>query len=65
MEFDAPVGYQEPKVQKKAEDPVVDETMYTMDTQNFTAFSGEGNRLDGKKKKIEKVETNSIPKVNY
>lgn len=34
-----------------------------MDTQNFVAFSGEGSRLDGKKKKIEKIETNVIPMV--
>lgn len=64
VEFAAPVGYQEPQRQPKPEDLTEDEPMHHIDTQNFFPFSGEGNRLDGKKKKVEKADTNHIAK-NY
>ncbi len=64
VEFAAPVGYQEPQRQPRPEEPSEDEPMHHVDTQNFFPFSGEGNRLDGKKKKIEKSDTNHVVKVN-
>lgn len=61
VEFDTPVGYQEPKrVMKKSEDDEDAEAKEHLqnhyDTSTFMAFSGEGNRLDGKKKKCDKPE---------
>lgn len=50
MEFAAPVDYVEPGSYKKEEDMQVDEEEFHEPT-GFVAFRGEGNRLDGKKKK--------------
>ena len=64
VEFAAPVGYQEPQRQKKSKEPEDDaESISHYESLNFIAFSGEGTRLDGKKKKIEKVETNNVSHV--
>ncbi|XP_055326957.1 ubiquitin fusion degradation protein 1 homolog [Sitodiplosis mosellana] len=60
VEFDTPVGYQEPKrifKKKDDEDAEANEHMQNhYDNSQFIAFSGEGNRLDGKKKKCDKPE---------
>lgn len=66
VEFDTPVGYQEPdRVRKVSEADQDDETKQQIlyDTQSFVAFSGEGNRLDGKKKKCDKPEAPQAPRV--
>jgi len=54
VDFAAPVGYQEPERPKKLgveemdfQQPVVDE-----EPQGFKAFSGSGNRIDGKSKNL-------------
>lgn len=53
VEFEAPVGYQEPKHEKKtaAEEMMVDPADLMPVPTGFMAFKGSGNRLDGKKKK--------------
>jgi len=53
VEFAAPVGYQEPKHEKKpaAEEMMVDPADLMPEPTGFIAFKGSGNRLDGKKKK--------------
>lgn len=58
VDFAPPVGYLENHIQKENKAPEEDEDveMYA-EPSGFVAFSGEGNRLDGKKKKIEKQET--------
>ncbi|CAG2065961.1 unnamed protein product [Timema podura] len=50
VEFAPPVGYKEPKPIKKSEEEPNQEDL-SLDPLEFVAFKGEGNRLDGKKKK--------------
>lgn len=51
VEFAPPVGYKEPqKVERKPENEV-DPADLMPEPTGFIAFKGEGNRLDGKKKK--------------
>lgn len=76
VDFAPPVGYQEPKVQKKMEEEDVEADccpdMSDLDLA-FKAFSGAGNRLDGKQKGTEVVKDNTameppkrgIPNYNY
>lgn len=58
MEFAPPVGYKEDEhIHRSGEDGAgvgMDEDPATMmpEPAGFIAFSGEGNRLDGKKKKL-------------
>ncbi|XP_030631005.1 ubiquitin recognition factor in ER-associated degradation protein 1 isoform X2 [Chanos chanos] len=56
VDFDAPLGYKEPERHSQHhEEPTEEETdpaNYEMDV-GFRAFTGSGNRLDGKKKGIE------------
>ncbi|XP_018973387.2 ubiquitin recognition factor in ER-associated degradation protein 1 [Cyprinus carpio] len=56
VDFDAPLGYKEPeRHMQHPEEPTEEETdpsNYDMDI-GFRAFTGSGNRLDGKKKGIE------------
>lgn len=56
MEFDPPVGYKEEnhKTRRKDSAENMDEDPAAMmpEQSGFIAFSGEGNRLDGKKKKL-------------
>lgn len=56
VDFDAPLGYKEPeRHMQHPEEPTEEETdpsNYEMD-MGFRAFTGSGNRLDGKKKGIE------------
>lgn len=66
VEFDSPVGYQEPKryrkvSEKNGEDDEEPQVHY--DTQSFVAFTGEGTRLDGKKKKIDQQEQTQPARV--
>lgn len=52
MEFAPPVGYKEPdNRQRRQEEMAVDPADLMPEPQGFVAFKGEGNRLDGKKKK--------------
>ena len=67
VEFAAPVGYQEPeRVGKKKEDEEDAEVNHAShyESLSFRAFSGEGNRLDGKKKKCDNLDTPAIPTVS-
>uniref|UniRef100_A0A2K5JS90 Ubiquitin fusion degradation protein 1 homolog n=1 Tax=Colobus angolensis palliatus TaxID=336983 RepID=A0A2K5JS90_COLAP len=55
MDFDAPLGYKEPERQVQHEKPTegdADHSSYAGEL-GFRAFSGSGNRLDGKKKGVE------------
>lgn len=66
VEFDTPVGYQEPKrIRKESEvnGGNEEEPQIHYDTQSFVAFSGEGSRLDGKKKKIDQQEQTQPTRV--
>lgn len=66
VEFAAPVGYQEPqRVKRRDEDEeeTVNHQQNHYEATNFVTFSGEGNRLDGKKKKCDKIETAQAPVV--
>ncbi|XP_046385217.1 ubiquitin recognition factor in ER-associated degradation protein 1-like [Ischnura elegans] len=67
VEFAPPVGYQEPQpVQDKVEDMSVDPVDLMPQHSGFVAFHGEGNRLDGKKKKKTSVDCEPVvPKVPY
>lgn len=64
VEFDTPVGYQEPqRIPKHSEDDDAEaneDLQNHYDTNTFIAFSGEGNRLDGKKKKCDKAEPATV-----
>uniref|UniRef100_A0A4W5R518 Ubiquitin recognition factor in ER associated degradation 1 n=1 Tax=Hucho hucho TaxID=62062 RepID=A0A4W5R518_9TELE len=57
VDFDAPLGYKEPERRYKApEEPTEEEgdpSTWTDMDMRFRAFTGSGNRLDGKKKGIE------------
>ncbi|XP_041348877.1 ubiquitin recognition factor in ER-associated degradation protein 1-like [Gigantopelta aegis] len=77
VDFAPPVGYQEPKRQRPhdASDLETDSAMALDDEDNtdFRAFSGQGNRLDGKKKGTDaqssvadgSVQKRGIPNYNY
>ncbi|XP_039580238.1 ubiquitin recognition factor in ER-associated degradation protein 1 isoform X1 [Passer montanus] len=55
VDFDAPLGYKEPErsaQHEEAADVEADHSGYVSDV-GFRAFSGSGNRLDGKKKGVE------------
>lgn len=56
MEFAPPVGYKEeryvPRGESGAEGMDEDPAGMMPEPSGFVAFSGEGNRLDGKKKKL-------------
>lgn len=68
VEFDTPVGYQEPqrptRNRNEDEDAETNEHQNHYDTDTFFAFSGEGNRLDGKKKKCDKPEPPAAARVS-
>ncbi|XP_043924714.1 ubiquitin recognition factor in ER-associated degradation protein 1 [Protopterus annectens] len=55
VDFDAPLGYKEPERLPHSEDSSELETDHSdyVPDKGFRAFSGSGNRLDGKKKGIE------------
>ncbi|CAB1322102.1 unnamed protein product [Coregonus sp. 'balchen'] len=57
VDFDAPLGYKEPeRCYKAPEEPTEEEgdpSTWTDMDMRFRAFTGSGNRLDGKKKGIE------------
>lgn len=58
VDFEAPVGYQEPERKPKTEDHEsaenVAKDVHMMDlSKAFSAFSGQGNRLDGKAPKLD------------
>lgn len=62
VDFAPPIGYTEPqKVQKKEEDAMIDPADLMPEPSGFVAFNGLGNRLDGKRKKKDTVETESTP----
>lgn len=66
VEFDTPVGYQEPvryRKESEAHGENEEEPQVHYDTQSFVAFTGEGTRLDGKKKKHDKAEQTEPARV--
>jgi len=56
VEFEAPPGYEEPKVFKpqpmEEDEPELDISQMLPEDTGFIAFAGSGNRLDGKKKRL-------------
>jgi len=50
VDFDAPVGYVEPEITRPQKKDEQEEELTDETNNQFIAFSGEGNRLDGKKK---------------
>ncbi|XP_011506215.1 PREDICTED: ubiquitin fusion degradation protein 1 homolog [Ceratosolen solmsi marchali] len=74
VEFAPPVGYKEPVKYVKPDESVVDPVDLMPEPTGFVAFKGQGNRLDGKKRKesgqidtlLEKpVYIRGIPDYNY
>jgi ubiquitin fusion degradation protein 1 len=74
VEFAPPVGYKEPVKTVKPDENVVDPVDLMPEPIGFVAFKGQGNRLDGKKRKesgpvdtlLEKpVYIRGIPDYNY
>lgn len=65
VDFAAPVGYTEPVRQRKQdlEPMAVDPSDLMTEASGFSAFSGSGNRLDGKKKKDSSMEPIDTKKV--
>lgn len=66
VEFEAPVGYQEPQRPVPKSEPQADEPMHEqhhVDSQAFVPFAGAGNRLDGKKKRVDKGEAPPVNRV--
>uniref|UniRef100_T1GR57 Ubiquitin fusion degradation protein 1 homolog n=1 Tax=Megaselia scalaris TaxID=36166 RepID=T1GR57_MEGSC len=59
VEFEAPVGYQEPTRMKSQEQPAEEPVEYV---QEEVPFAGEGNRLDGKKKKDSQLTPQNVVK---
>ncbi|XP_023288378.1 ubiquitin fusion degradation protein 1 homolog isoform X2 [Orussus abietinus] len=51
VEFAPPVGYKEPEKEVKTEDDAVDPTELMPAPAGFVPFKGQGNRLNGKKRK--------------
>lgn len=51
VEFAAPVGYKEPERPVKNNEEIMDPVDMMPDPIGFIAFKGQGNRLDGKKRK--------------
>ncbi|XP_067008852.2 ubiquitin recognition factor in ER-associated degradation protein 1 [Anabrus simplex] len=66
VEFAPPVGYKEPERTPKAEEAMnVDPTDLIPEPQGFVAFKGEGNRLDGKKRKDTSTAPVPLQKMTY
>lgn len=66
VEFAPPVGYKEPeRVPKADEEMAVDPSELMPELKGFIPFMGEGNRLDGKKRKESAVSENSANKLVY
>lgn len=66
MEFAPPVGYKEPEQVKKAdEEMAIDPADLMPEPSGFVAFSGHGNRLDGKRRKDSSSSESAPPKPTY
>nr|QBH74173.1 ubiquitin fusion degradaton protein [Orthoderella ornata] len=66
VEFAPPVGYKEPERQQKPEEQMsVDPAELMPEPSGFVAFRGQGNRLDGKKKKDASSSSDAPIKVAY
>ncbi|XP_069698965.1 ubiquitin recognition factor in ER-associated degradation protein 1 [Periplaneta americana] len=66
VEFAPPVGYKEPeRVKRSEEEMAVDPAELMPEPTGFVAFRGEGNRLDGKKKKEAPANNKTTVKVPY
>lgn len=67
VEFEAPVGYQEPQRPAAKREPDADEPMHEhhqhVDPLVFVPFAGAGNRLDGKKKRTDKGDSPPVNRV--
>ncbi|XP_046979684.1 ubiquitin fusion degradation protein 1 homolog isoform X1 [Schistocerca americana] len=66
VEFAPPVGYKEPETNNKTDEKMaVDPAELMPEPRGFVAFSGEGNRLDGKKKKDSSISEPVVARVQY
>lgn len=67
VEFDAPVGYKEPQIPRRAdhdadEEPMAVDASEYIDQTKFRAFGGQGNRLDGKTKPVHSISSTVLPR---
>lgn len=65
VEFAAPVGYKEPEREVKKDENSIDPEDMMPDPTGFVAFKGQGNRLDGKKRKDSALPENQTTKPVY
>ncbi|KAH0563994.1 ubiquitin recognition factor in ER-associated degradation protein 1 [Cotesia glomerata] len=66
VEFAPPVGYKEPqREEKKPQEDQIDPTDLMPESTGFFAFQGQGNRLDGKKRKDSGPSEIQVPKPVY
>lgn len=65
VEFAPPVGYKEPQKIEKKQEAEVDPADLMPEPTGFIAFKGEGNRLDGKKKKDASPTEKTVEKPVY
>lgn len=65
VEFAAPVGYKEPQRPVAKKEETMDPVDMMPDPIGFIAFKGQGNRLDGKKKKDSATNDVQLPKPIY
>lgn len=65
VEFAPPVGYKEPKKPVPKEENIVDPVDLMPEPTGFVAFKGQGNRLDGKKRKESSNLQESTDKPTY
>ncbi|XP_034945319.1 ubiquitin recognition factor in ER-associated degradation protein 1 [Chelonus insularis] len=65
VEFAPPVGYKEPQREEKKQEEEIDPVDMMPATAGFIAFTGQGNRLDGKKRKDSGTSENQPVKPVY
>lgn len=65
VEFAPPVGYREPEKVFRHKEEVVDPVEMMPPPQGFVAFKGQGNRLDGKKRKDSSIPEPTTSKPVY
>ncbi|KAK0179678.1 hypothetical protein PV327_005409 [Microctonus hyperodae] len=65
VEFAPPVGYKEPERIEKKEEQEIDPSNMMPESTGFIAFKGQGNRLDGKKRKDSSSSDTQLSKPVY
>ncbi|XP_018318630.1 ubiquitin fusion degradation protein 1 homolog [Agrilus planipennis] len=65
VEFAPPVGYKEPQKEQDTEEMTIDPADLMPEPSGFVAFRGQGNRLDGKRRKDASSSETDQRKVQY